>query len=151
MRRNFPKISMVMVLLLAILYCGPAEESSKPVTEKTESLEHMLATIDKGYASKNDITITQFRSLLKYLDEAYIENKKQIADMSVTAQTLLRNKHGIKESLMNIMEGIFHVFPTTVNPSYAEYATVYVQLRAKGRSHYEAWMGVTTYLKSIGR
>ena len=68
-----------------------------------DSLEYQLATINAaGYVSRDDITVARFRSLLDQLSTTYIENKQQIADMSVKAQQLLK-KEGVKESLLNIM------------------------------------------------
>ena len=124
-------------------------ETIKPKA-KTESMEYMLATIEKGYVSRDDIIIARFRSLLQQLDSTYIESKKQIGDMTVTAQNLLRNE-GIKESLLNIMEGMNGLFSKRVeNQSYAEYTTAYIVLRKKGQSHYEAIAGLKALLESLG-
>ena len=117
----------------------------------SDSLEYKLATINAGaYVSKDDITVARFRSLLNQLSATFIENKQQIADMSVTAQNLLK-KEGVQESLMNIMEGMNQLFPRKIeNQKYAEYAAAYVTLRSKGQSHSEAIRGLQAILRGLG-
>lgn len=119
--------------------------------QAAESLEYKLATINaRGYVSKNHITVARFRSLLDQLSSTYVENKQQIADMSVTAQDLLE-KDGIEESLLNIMEGLNQLFATRIeNQKYAEYAAAYVTLRSKGQSHSQAIRGLQAILRSLG-
>ena len=117
----------------------------------SESLEYKLATINAGgYVSKNDIAVARFRSLLNQLSATFVEDKQQIADMSVTAQNLLK-KEGVQESLMNIMEGMNRLFPRKIgNQKYAEYAAAYVTLRTKGQSHSEAIRGLQAILRGLG-
>ena len=119
---------------------------------QSESLEFKLATIDKGYVSRDDIIITRFRNLLQQLDGTYIENKQQIADMTVVAvQDLLRDKYGIRESLLNVMEGMNQVVPSKEGAGYKLYITAYVQLRNQGLSHQRALLGIESFLKSMER
>lgn len=118
---------------------------------KSESLEYKLATIDKGYVSRDDIIVTRFRTLLDQLGSKYHGTRQQISDATVVAQNLLRDKYGIEESLLNIMEDMNQVVITKVNPSYPLYATAYVQLRKTGASRQQAIIGIETFLKSIGR
>ena len=117
----------------------------------SESLEYQLATINAGgYVSRDHITVARFRSLLGQLSSTYVENKQQIADMSVKAQQLLR-KDGVEESLLNIMEGMNQIFASRIeNQKYAEYAAAYVSLRSKGQSHPEAIRGVQAILRGLG-
>jgi len=93
------------------------------------SIEYKLAVIDAGgFVPKDDLTVARFRSLLNQLSRTYVENKQQIADMTVTAQKLLR-KDGVDESLLNIMEGLNQLFSKPLgNQKYAEYAVAYVTL-----------------------
>jgi len=87
---------------------------------------------------------------LDQLSSTYVENKQQIADMSVTAQEMLE-KDGIEESLLNIMEGLNQLFATRIeNQKYAEYAAAYVTLRSKGQSHSQAIRGLQAILRSLG-
>ncbi len=117
----------------------------------SDSLEYKLATINAGgYVSKDNITVARFRSLLRQLELTFIENKQQIADMSVTAQNLLK-KDGINESLLNIMEAMNQLFSRKIeNQKYAEYASAYVTLRSKGQTHSQATRGLQAILRSMG-
>ena len=83
---------LVMLSLLSVL----------PSLHANESLEYKLATINAGgYVSKEHITVARFRSLLDQLSATFVEDKQQIADMSVTAQNLLK-RDGIQESLITL-------------------------------------------------
>jgi hypothetical protein len=117
----------------------------------SDSLEYQLATINaKGYVSKDHITVARFGRLLSHLSLTYVEDKQQIADMSVTAQQLLR-RNGIEEDLLKIMEGLNQLFPRKIeNQKYAEYSAAYITLRDKGQSHTEAIKGLKTILQGFG-
>jgi hypothetical protein len=137
--------STLSTLFIVIVLCA------LNTAQATESLEYKLATINaRGYVSKNHITVGRFRSLLAQLSSTYVENKQQIADMSVTAQEMLE-KDGIEESLLNIMEGLNQLFATRIeNQKYAEYAAAYVTLRSKGQSHSQAISGLKAILEGLG-
>lgn len=115
-----------------------------------DTLEYQLATINSGsYVPKDHVTVARFRSLLEQLSETFVENRQQIADMSVTARQLLK-KNGIEESLINIMEGLNTIFSIRVdNQKYSEYAAAYVTLRDKGQSHSEAVRGLTEIVRAL--
>jgi len=162
--RFFKKLAIVVgifVVVIAILlligwYLGTRDaypDSPEPTTQQPMpemSIEYKLATIDKGYVSEDDITITRFRSLLQQLDAKYADNKQGIADSTVMAQKLLREE-GIEESLLNIMEGMNQLFSSeSVNLEYTEYATAYVVLREKGQSHRDAIVGLRGILQAFG-
>ncbi|WP_293006031.1 hypothetical protein [Nitrosomonas sp.] len=116
-----------------------------------ETLEYKLATINaRSYVSKDHITVARFRSLLNQLASVYVEDKQQIADISVTAQEMLK-KYGIEEALLNIMEGLNQLFATRIeNQKYTEYAAAYVTLRSKGQSHSQAIGGLQAILRNLG-
>lgn len=116
-----------------------------------EPLEYQLATINAGgYVSKDHITVARFRSLLNQLSSTYVENKQQIADMSVKAQQILK-EDGVEESLLNIMEGLNQLFSRKIeNQKYAEYLAAYVTLRNKGQSHSQAISGLKAILQGMG-
>lgn len=152
------KICMILTFFFAAIFltsCGGGGESGSQATQqqapKSETIEYKLATIDKGYVSRDDITITRFKSLLQQLDAIYADNKQELADSTVVAQRTLKNDYGIKETMLNIMEDLNKVYVTKVNPSYALYVTAYVMLRGKGLSRQQAIIGVESLLKSIGR
>jgi len=130
---------------------GSQQQATQQKASQSETIEYKLATIDKGYVSRDDITITRFKSLLQQLDATYAEDKQNIADCTVVAQRMLKNDYGIKETMLNIMEALNQIYPTKANPSYAMYATAYCILRGRGSSHQQALIGVELYLKSIGR
>lgn len=144
-------LALSIICLFAFACGGPVEEPIKPATQKQENMEYMLATVEKGYVSRNDPIIARFRSLLEQLDAKFIENKTQIGDMSVGAQKILREEEGIKESLLNIMEGMNRLFSSeSTNLKYAEYASAYMVLRRKGQSHHEAVEGLRAILQTLG-
>lgn len=117
----------------------------------SDSLEYKLATINaKGYVSPDHLTVARFSRLLSQLSSTYVEDKQQIADMSVKAQQLLRD-NGVEEDLLKIMEGLNQLFSRKIeNQKYAEYASAYVTLRDKGQSHTEAINGLRALLQGIG-
>ena len=123
----------------------------KSTVHTDESLEYKLATINAGsYVSTDHITVARFRSLLSQLSTTYVENKQQIADMTVKAQQLLLN-NGVNESLLNMMEGMNHLFQMRVeNQKFAEYIAAYVALRSEGQSHSETVLGLKAILRSLG-
>ncbi len=136
--------SLLYVLMFLLL-------SALNAVQASELLEYKLATINAGgYVSKEHVTVARFRSLLNQLSVIFVEDKQQIADMSVTAQNLLK-KEGVEESLINIMEGMNQLFSKKIeNQKYAEYAAAYVTLRGKGQSHTEAIRGLQAILRSLG-
>src|SRR5262249_444798 len=110
-------------------------------------LEMQLATVD-GVAD-DPVKVARFKSLLGQLDEAYVENPKQIADTTVKGHEILRGK-GVSESLLNMMEGMNRVFDATFkNQKYAEYMAAYLTLRDKGQSHAEAVHGLHSLIGTI--
>ena len=152
------KLLMILSLVFLLCFtfsCERAEEvAEKPAVKKKAEpmpVERQLAMIDKGYVSEDDIIVTRYRSLLADLADTYSRTKQQIADATVMGQKLLKEKFGIKESLLNILEDMNQVTVTKANPNYAEYATAYVYLRKTGTSRQMAIRGVEDYLKSIGR
>jgi hypothetical protein len=116
-----------------------------------ESIEYQLACINAGRRiAQDDITVARFRSLLGQLSDTFVENKQQIADMSIKGLQMLK-QDGISESLLNIMEGMNQLFSTRVeNQKYAEYIAAYLTLRDKGQSHRQAIAGLQGILRSMG-
>jgi len=116
-----------------------------------ETIEYKLACIDAGRrVDQDDIKVARFRSILRQLSETFVEDRQQIADMSVKGQQMLKQE-GISETLLNIMEGMNQLFSTTVaNQKYAEYITAYLTLREKGQPHEQAIKGIQGILRSMG-
>lgn len=145
-------ITFIIIIILGIvIYLSSLQkDKDEPNSLESHSLEYKLASIDKGYeVLEDDITIARFRSLLNQLDDKFVEDRQQIADMSVKTQELLRDK-GISESLLNIMEGINSILVTELeSQKYAEYAGTYVTLRDSGMSHQEVIDGFNAMLESL--
>ena len=122
---------------------------TSPVSAE-ESIEYKLAVIDtQEPVERSGIKVARFRSLLNQLSTTYVETKQQIADMTVFAKQDLR-KSGIKESMLNMMEGMNKLLPQKIsNQKYAEYLTMYITLRDKGQSHTEAISGIKALLKAF--
>lgn len=139
------KSTIINILFYSLLLC------SISIAQSNKSIEYQLATINAGgYISPTDITVSQFRNLLSELSNKYVEDKQQVADMSVTAVNMLK-KDGIDESLMNIMTGLNQLFYKKYeNQKYAEYAAMYVSLRGEGYSHQGAIDGLKAILNSMG-
>ena len=116
-----------------------------------ESLEYKLASLDNGGPVRaGDVSVARFKSLLRQLSETYVEDKEQIANMTVRIQQVL-TKDGVKESLRNIMEGMNRVFDgPNSGQKYGEYGAAYAVLRIKGQSHREAVEGMRE-LASLGK
>jgi len=114
------------------------------------SIERQLASIDAGrVVSENDLSVSRFRSLLDQLSQRFVENKQQVADMTVAMQDTLENK-GISEKLLNIMKGM-NRFAAVIpdNQKYAEWVAAYVTLRDSGQSHQEAIEGLIAIINSL--
>jgi hypothetical protein len=142
--------------LLTCLACvfEPAPAAQPPNTQaavNNESLEYKLAVIDSGgYVARDDLAVARFRSLLGQLDTKYVESPEEIANMSVKAQQVLRDK-GISEPIRELMEGLNSVLDGPVgNQKYSEYAALYIQLRDSGRNHLQAVNVLRGSLRELG-
>jgi hypothetical protein len=72
--------------------------------------------------------IARFRFLLDELTTKFVENRKQIAEMTVKSHELFQK--GVEEFLLNVMEGINKIMPTTIgNQQYAECTPAFNILR----------------------
>jgi hypothetical protein len=94
--------------------------------------------------------IARFRFLLDELTTKFVENRKQIAEMTVKSHELLQQK-GVEEFLLNVMKGINKIMPTTIgNQQYAEYTAAFITLLQQGQSHNEAVAGLRALIGSMG-
>ena len=120
-----------------------SQQNATPQSSVVRStpIEQQLAVID---GVQSDATkVNRYRSLLKQLARTYSEDEQKIGDVTVKAMTMLE-KEGVTESLLNIMEGMNHVYSIgTPNKSYASTTAVYVTLRTRGWSHNRAVSGVS--------
>jgi len=149
----------IAVALLIICSLGDKEKNntSTPQAKKQYSFAEMLASIDSG-GRINPSDVAAFDGLLTSLDNKYSENKEQIGDMTVKAQSMLKDKN-ISESLLRIMRGVdsaLIIEYAKANPSkyanlkYAEAIALYVMMRHKGSPHDEAVDGLRSLYRSLG-
>ena len=141
MKRNVKKVVVFVVLFVSLITLTVVVHAAG------ESMEYKLACIDGKCGDK--MVEARFRSLLHQLSSTYAENPEQIADMTVRAQQLLKEK-GVSEKLLNIMEGMNQLFSRTKGLKYAEYAAAYITLRVQGQSHASAIRGLKALLQGLG-
>ncbi len=151
---------LLCVLIFILTRIGIIPTAAKPTSAhrtstdlsqgEPESPEYMLATIEKGNVSRDDILITRFGSLLRELDSTYSESEQEIADITIKAQRLLKDD-GINENPLNIMEGMNKLFSSRKEKrSYAAYISTYSVLRKKGKSHDEAIEVLKAVVQKVG-
>lgn len=77
--------------------------TKQKIVERTP--EHNLAILHEGWKVPEDhTTVFRFRYLLRQLDVQCIQSKQEIADMTVKAQQVIREKRGIKMNLLSMVE-----------------------------------------------
>ncbi|MBN2372898.1 hypothetical protein JXL19_03800 [bacterium] len=132
-----------LAVFWALMWAAIGIWGGKLYTEavKNEALEYRLAVISsKGRICENsNETVTRFRSLLEQLSENYIEDPRQLANISLITHKKMKER-GMDVSLLNIMEGLNQIMwpEDGKKRSYSEYAFAYSNLRCKGISHSEA-------------
>ncbi len=151
-----------LLLVMGILMLNACADSATPPPapapapapidsggETASTIEYKLAVINAGHnVDVNNPTVSQFRNLLDSLSAKYVEGQQQIADMSVTAQNILRDA-GIEENLLNIMQGLDIVIDSPIEKQgFAECAAAYTTLRKSGFSHNDAIQGLGDVLIS---
>jgi len=107
----------------------PKTSTKRNYSQSTESLEYQLAVIDnKGYVSKDDTRVVRFRYLLSELDKKCSNSQQDIANATVMAQKILREKYGKEVGLLSLMEGVHQSIPDgSPTLDYAETITLYIQ------------------------
>ena len=128
----FVGLSGIVLLSAKELGCFRAISfsSSSPSPSQTQaqrSYAEMVATLD---GSGN---VARYQSLLQQLSASFKVSEKTIADQTAgTVQTL--KDEGIKESFLNIMEGI-NTISHSIKGTYMDTVTAYTALRIQGNSH----------------
>lgn len=110
---------------------------TQPTKETSEhSLGYKLAVVETGnYYYESDLKVKRYNSLINQLSGKYVDNKQQIANITVTAKQIL-TENGIDENMINIMEGMNKIYD--LNNSYRkynEYSSCYVIFRINGYNH----------------
>jgi len=118
------------LIILALAGCKrPPTEAEKEGQSSKLPLEYKLAIINKkGYVSKEDVTITRFRYLLQSLESKTINNKQEIANMSVAAVNRIRDEYGCEVKLLELMEYANKVVAEGSNVNYIHVMVAYIQL-----------------------
>jgi hypothetical protein len=139
---------VVAVMLLAI---PGAAENFQDI--KSAPMERQLAFLDlpSGMGNLDPIIVARFRSLLNQLHEKHpSENDHDIGDWTVRIQGAME-KSGIKESLLNIMEGVNSVNPRVGHrlPTYKDCTTAYASLRIRGKGHRDAVAFLPKFIEAL--
>lgn len=151
------KTTVIIVSILIACACSRHDAPTSPSTRDHDpwtntTLAQRLAILDGGqFVGDDDVKSARYRSLLTQLDGKYIENQQQIANMTLTAHKLLRDK-GIEESPLTIMEGVNRLYfnLSHTNEQYANIAGMYSMLRDKGMKHDEALDGMQEIIQGVG-
>jgi hypothetical protein len=133
LKNNLTKEKIKRKIFILLLIVIPLSFTS---VVSAQSLGYKLATIEKdGYVTEDNMLVKRFNSLLKQLENKYIDTKQKISDKTVTASQLLEG-NGIDESMIKIMKGMNKIYD--LNNSYRkynEYLTCYVIFRVNGYNH----------------
>lgn len=121
---------IIFSVLIVILVIGFSYGTNKP----KKSYAEMAACLDD---SNN---IARYQSLFNQLTKSFNLSEQKIADQTAFAITFLK-KEGIKESFLNIMEGMNSI-SMIIKGTYADILSMYCTLRNKGLSHKDALDGV---------
>ena len=109
----------------------PEKAPEKKNVQESEQppLEYKLAVINKGSGgAQDDTTVIEFRNLLMSLDKKCEERPQKIADISVTAQNLLREA-GINLTLLKVIRDLNgSIPPSDIKLKLVEVAAAYVTL-----------------------
>lgn len=145
--KNSASFLAIFVWTVIMIAAGIWHEKPPANAMEGESSEYKLAVLNsKDNIGKGDATVARFGSLLDELSNNCVEDRQQIAGISLIAHKKIK-AYGIKDgSLMNIMEGINTIFRYSElkNQKYTEYAFAYVRLRQFGQSHKQALEGLQT-------
>lgn len=109
-------------------------------TIKSESLEYRLAVVNtESFVIEGDPIIGRFSSMLDQLSANYLEDRQQIANISIIICDKMKS-NGIDESLLDIMDGLDKlIWPQDFKKRrYSEYLITYASLRNKGLNKQEA-------------
>jgi hypothetical protein len=96
--------SLILLFCSLVTACGTGSNSSRtivhnPPPERVAENERPVEYI-----------IARFRFLLDEITTKFVENRKQIAEITVKSHELLQQK-GAEEFLLNVMEGINKIMP----------------------------------------
>lgn len=121
-------ILAITLLSFSLFACG-SSTATKAVSIENETVEYKLATLYAGSpVDKDDITVYQFKELLDKLEKKTINIRMDIADITVTAQRLLK-EHGINRTLLQILDDFNTSIPNELKDmKLEEVASAYMVL-----------------------
>lgn len=110
-----------------------AQSNGSAKTTENHSIGFKLLVIEGQYGLETDMRVKRYNSLIRQLDEKYVETPERIADITVRARQLLAEE-GIDVTHGDIMIEMNLIFTQEHdNMQYAEYVALYVAQRKKGR------------------
>jgi len=93
------------------------------------SLEYQLALINVGrFVPEDDLSVAQFRYLLRTIESKTFNTQQEIADMTVLGQKLLRAEYGKEVKLLELMEAANDSILPDYKMKYAEVMAALVVL-----------------------
>jgi hypothetical protein len=103
---------IIISIIATLIFIGCSFSSSKTQEDLPDSVEYKLATLDNGYVEENDSIINSYKILLDKLEKKTVNTRIDIADITVTAQKLLK-EHGIDKSLLGILKDFDNSIPAS--------------------------------------
>ena len=146
---------LLMVIPLVILFCFAVSCKQEGGVSKPEappmSIERKFVSIDKGFVfDEGDQDVVRCKYLTKTLGGRFNTTNNEICDKTVMARDLLKNKYGVYEDLMNMLEDMNKINPTVSDPDYVKYIVGYVNLRKDGYSRQSAIKGTESRILEMG-
>ena len=143
--KNFAFFWAIILWTILLIVAGIWKDRSTVKAVEGENSEYKLAVLNaKCRVSRENDAVVRFGSLLDQLSANYVEDRQQIASISLIAQKKMKS-YGIKDkskngAMLDMMEGLNAIFRyrELKNQKYAEYASAYVNLRQAGQSHKQA-------------
>jgi len=153
-----PTAIVVIVLvmgLIAVVISNMGDRAPKQAAKVSKqapqmSIERMFVSIDHGLVFEGDQDVIRCRYLFKNLADRFNTTKTDISDKTVVGRDTLRNKYGVPEELMNILEDMHRIIPSVNDPDYGKYVVGYIHLRRDGFSRLKAAAGAEIYILEMG-
>lgn len=127
----------------------PAKAQPGPNDLKSKPLEYQMACVNEvGHetAQPEQIKVARFKYLLDSLAQRHHQEGKVIADYTVKAQGVMREK-GVDESLLDTMEAMNSAHIGEV--PYPDAVTMYVMVRCDGMSKADASKGLQQFIAGL--
>jgi len=121
-------VGIIIFIAVTVSDCGGPSVPTSPTRSRhaysqpaKEPTEYQLAVINEGgYVTRDDVTVIRFRYLLDRIGSKTGYSDQDIADMTVKAQQILRDKYGREVNLLALMEGAWKALSLDSGASYEE-------------------------------